>query len=322
MRSRRLPSPASPPRTRTGPTSSFAAPSSISTRSDSFERTLQAWLANLDFAQVEQGETRVHGGFARELDGVADHAGRAGSRPCRRRQAALRHRAQRRRCAGDAGGAAPARGRRAGARGHRVLGTAGRRPAVRRDLPAAADPAGAPARPDPASAAAAQPRPGARPRPDRSADRRHGLAGTRRCGKYRWPGPSMSMPASCCTTMARRRSTACRRATICAGSARCCARSWRPTCCGAGEPPDAAAYRATLCPRWATPVPARLMDGVRLPATLAQILRQARQRRLDFLLDHHIDGALAFVEPDRAPRTLSVLSSTTAAALIATALRA
>ena len=63
-----------------------------------------------------------------------------------------------------------------------------------------------------------------------------------------------------------------------------------------GEAPDASAYRATACPRWATPVPARLMDGVRLPATLTQILRQARQRRLDFLLDHHIDGASAFVD--------------------------
>ena len=56
------------------------------------------------------------------------------------------------------------------------------------------------------------------------------------------------------------------------------------------------AYRAAACPRWATPVPARLMDGVRLPATLAQIGRQLRQRRLDFLLDHHIDGACAFVD--------------------------
>ncbi len=63
-----------------------------------------------------------------------------------------------------------------------------------------------------------------------------------------------------------------------------------------GDAPDADAYRAALCPRWATPVPARLMDGVRLSATLTQILRQARQRRLDFLLDHHIDGALAFVD--------------------------
>ena len=65
---------------------------------------------------------------------------------------------------------------------------------------------------------------------------------------------------------------------------------------GRGPAPDAPAYRATLCPRWATPVPARLMDGVRLPATLTQILRQASSRRLDFLQDHHIDGALAFVD--------------------------
>ena len=65
---------------------------------------------------------------------------------------------------------------------------------------------------------------------------------------------------------------------------------------GHGTPPDAAAYRGTACPPWATPVPARLMDGVRLSATIAQIVRQMRQERLDFLLDHHIDGALALVE--------------------------
>jgi hypothetical protein len=65
---------------------------------------------------------------------------------------------------------------------------------------------------------------------------------------------------------------------------------------GRGAPPDASAYRDAACPPWATPVPARLMDGVRLSATVAQIVRQARQQRLDFLLDHHIDGALAFVE--------------------------
>ncbi len=65
---------------------------------------------------------------------------------------------------------------------------------------------------------------------------------------------------------------------------------------GRGAPPDAASYRAAACPSWATPVPARVMDGIRLPTTLAQIGRQLRQRRLDFLLDHHIDGATAFVE--------------------------
>ena len=65
---------------------------------------------------------------------------------------------------------------------------------------------------------------------------------------------------------------------------------------GRGAPPEAEAYRAAACPRWATPVPARVMDGIRLPATLAQIGRQLRQRRLDFLLDHHIDGAAAFLD--------------------------
>lgn len=65
---------------------------------------------------------------------------------------------------------------------------------------------------------------------------------------------------------------------------------------GRGKAPDGPDYRAALCPRWATPVPGRLMDSVRLPATLASIGRQVHERRLDFLFDHHIDGALAFVE--------------------------
>jgi hypothetical protein len=63
-----------------------------------------------------------------------------------------------------------------------------------------------------------------------------------------------------------------------------------------GQGPGSDAYRAAVCPRWATPVPARLMDGVRLSTTLAYIARQAKARRLDFLLDHHIDGALAFID--------------------------
>jgi hypothetical protein len=63
-----------------------------------------------------------------------------------------------------------------------------------------------------------------------------------------------------------------------------------------GPGPDAEAYATAACPRWATPVPARVMDGVRLPATLASIARQARTGCFDFLFDHHIDGALAFVD--------------------------
>lgn len=65
---------------------------------------------------------------------------------------------------------------------------------------------------------------------------------------------------------------------------------------GRGPGPDASDYRAAICPHWATPVPARLMDGIRLPATLATIARQARALRFDFLLDHHIDGAAAFFD--------------------------
>jgi pimeloyl-ACP methyl ester carboxylesterase len=63
-----------------------------------------------------------------------------------------------------------------------------------------------------------------------------------------------------------------------------------------GTAPGAADYRAASCPRWATPVPARVMDGIRLPTTLAQVGRQLSQRRVDFLLDHHIDGATALVD--------------------------
>ena len=65
---------------------------------------------------------------------------------------------------------------------------------------------------------------------------------------------------------------------------------------GRGSPPEAADYRAAACPRWATPVPARLMDSVRLTTTLAQVGRQIRQRRLDFLLDHHIDSAQLLID--------------------------
>ena len=39
---------------------------------DLFQRTLQAWLANLDFAQVEEHGAMVHRGYARELDGVSE----------------------------------------------------------------------------------------------------------------------------------------------------------------------------------------------------------------------------------------------------------
>ena len=37
---------------------------------DMFRRTMQAWLANLDLAQVEERGAMVHRGYARELDGV------------------------------------------------------------------------------------------------------------------------------------------------------------------------------------------------------------------------------------------------------------
>ena len=55
--------------------------------SGTFEHSLQAWLTNLDFVQVAEGDTMVHRGYARELDSVTgmltemarDHA--AGGKP-------------------------------------------------------------------------------------------------------------------------------------------------------------------------------------------------------------------------------------------------
>ena len=64
---------------------------------DLFRRTLQAWLANLDFAQVEEGGGMVHRGYARELDGVSELLLEMARDHAARRQAALRHRPQRRR---------------------------------------------------------------------------------------------------------------------------------------------------------------------------------------------------------------------------------
>ena len=64
---------------------------------------------------------------------------------------------------------------------------------------------------------------------------------------------------------------------------------------GRGEPPDAAAYAATACPRWATPVPARLLDAVRFSATAKEVMRQTSAGSREFLRDHHIDGAVAFI---------------------------
>ena len=52
----------------------------------------------------------------------------------------------------------------------------------------------------------------------------------------------------------------------------------------------------TGCPSFATPVPARLMDLVRLPRTLAEVALQLRGGRLDFLLDHHLDAATRLLD--------------------------
>jgi hypothetical protein len=64
---------------------------------------------------------------------------------------------------------------------------------------------------------------------------------------------------------------------------------------GRGTPPDATAYTAAACPDWATPVPARLLDIARFTLTARAILHQTSAGSRDFLIDHHIDGALAFV---------------------------
>ena len=78
---------------------------------------------------------------------------------------------------------------------------------------------------------------------------------------------------------------------------------------GRGPAPDAQAYRATTCPRWATPVPARLMDGVRLPATLTQILRQAQLAPARLPAGSPYRRGAGLRRPDRAGGRLSVTAS-------------
>lgn len=63
-----------------------------------------------------------------------------------------------------------------------------------------------------------------------------------------------------------------------------------------GAGPTAAAYAATACPGWATPVPARLLDAVRFSTTLKEVARQVRAGSRQFLNDHRIDTALAFLD--------------------------
>jgi hypothetical protein len=262
---------------------------------DSFQRTLEAWLANLDYAQVEQNGFRVHRGYARELDGAAglleamarDHA--AGGKPLY----VTGH---------SAGGAlATLAARRLHEAGVPV------RAAVVFSAPRVGD----------RRFAASYPLPLVRiehrhdliphlPFPPSLAKVvGHGLV-DRVIGAVDWLAPAMSGYRLAQTEYVHagelfyddgaqalyrvqpghylRRFGPILRRELEADLLR------------RGAVPDATGYRAALCPRWATPVPARLMDGVRLPATLAQIARQARARRLDFLFDHHIDGAQAFVD--------------------------
>jgi hypothetical protein len=64
---------------------------------------------------------------------------------------------------------------------------------------------------------------------------------------------------------------------------------------GGAEAPSAEAYAAAGCPSWATPIPARVFDAARFSTTLREVVRQTSAGREDFLQDHHIDGALAFL---------------------------
>lgn len=261
----------------------------------SFERTLQAWLANLDFAQVEAGDTRIHRGFARELDSVADHLV-------------------------DLARDHAAGGKPLYVTGHSAGGALATLAARRLHE------AGVPVR---AAIVFSAPRVGDRrfaasyPLPLVRIEHRHDLI------------PHLPLPPSLAKVLGRGlidplvgaldwlspALRGCRVADteyVHAGQlfyddgAQALYRvapgdylkrfgpllrqELAADLFRRGDAPDADAYRAALCPRWATPVPARLMDGVRLSTTLTQVLRQARQRRLDFLLDHHIDGALAFVD--------------------------
>ena len=72
-----------------------------------------------------------------------------------------------------------------------------------------------------------------------------------------------------------------------------------------GDPAGRRSLSASRCPRWATPVPARLMDGVRLPATLAQILPpgSAAPARLPARSPHRRRAGLR--RPDRATAPLT-----------------
>lgn len=63
-----------------------------------------------------------------------------------------------------------------------------------------------------------------------------------------------------------------------------------------GEPPPPQVYRTLRCPSFATPVPARVLDTVRFTNTLREVARQLRAGQREFVRDHHMDGAVAFLE--------------------------
>jgi hypothetical protein len=262
---------------------------------DSFLDTMRAWLANLDYAQVEEGDGRVHRGFARELDSVGDQL------------------------------VAMARDHAAGGKplyltGHSAGGALATLAARRLHA------AGVPVR---AAVVFSAPRVGDRrfaasyPVPLVRIEHRHDLI------------PHLPFPPSLARIvghgMIDRLIDAVDWLAPALGAYRLAQTEYvhagelfyddgaealyrvppgqywrrfgpilrdelRADLLRRGPGPGGLDYRAALCPRWATPVPGRIMDGVRLPATLTTIIRQARARRLDFLFDHHIDGALAFVD--------------------------
>jgi Lipase (class 3) len=262
---------------------------------DLFRRTIQAWLANLDFAQVEERGGMVHRGYARELDGVndllhemaRDHA--IGGKPVyvtgHSAGGALATLAARR--LHDAGAqvraavvfSAPRVGDRRFAATYPVPLL---RIEHRHDL--------IPHLPLPPSLARILGRGVIDPLIE-AVDWLSPLLAGARVGRTEYVHAGQLLYDDGATTLYR----------VPPGHflrrfGPILLRELQADLLGQGAAPDAAAYREAACPRWATPVPARLMDGVRLPATLAQIGRQLRQRRLDFLLDHHIDGASAFID--------------------------
>lgn len=262
---------------------------------ESFLGTLQAWLTNLDYAQIEEGGSLVHRGYARELDAVGDalvemardHA--LGGKPVY----LTGH---------SAGGAlATLAARRLHAAGVPV------RAAVVFSAPRVGDRRFA--RTYPVPLVRIEHRHDLIPHlpfpPSLARVVGHGLV-DRVIGAFDWLAPALGRYRLAGTEYAHAGelfyddgSEALYRVPPGQYWSRfgpILREELRADLLKRGQGPAAGAYRDAVCPRWATPVPARLMDGLRLSTTLAHIARQAKAKRLDFLFDHHIDGALAFID--------------------------